>query len=57
MVFTEHYHRKRGFCCGNACRHCPYDHVNVPGRSDQASQTGAGTLETNKIVDKPDAPE
>ena len=28
-VFTEWYHRKRGYCCGNACRHCPYDHENV----------------------------
>jgi hypothetical protein len=24
-VFTEHYHKKRGFCCGNRCRHCPYE--------------------------------
>lgn len=24
MVFTETYHLKRGFCCGNGCRHCPY---------------------------------
>ena len=24
MVFTEYYHLKRGFCCGNKCRHCPY---------------------------------
>lgn len=23
-VFTEHYHSKRGFCCKNRCRHCPY---------------------------------
>jgi len=23
-VFTEHYHKKRGFCCKNGCRHCPY---------------------------------
>jgi hypothetical protein len=23
-VFTEHYHSKRGFCCKNNCRHCPY---------------------------------
>lgn len=23
-VFTEHYHKKRGYCCGNGCRHCPY---------------------------------
>ena len=30
MVFTEQYHRKRGSCCGNNCRHCPYDHENVP---------------------------
>jgi hypothetical protein len=30
LVFTELYHRARGTCCGSACRHCPYDHVNVP---------------------------
>jgi hypothetical protein len=30
MVFTEAYHLKRGYCCGNACRHCPYGHENVP---------------------------
>lgn len=29
MVFTEEYHLARGRCCGNACRHCPYEHVNV----------------------------
>lgn len=23
-VFTEVYHRKRGYCCKNGCRHCPY---------------------------------
>jgi hypothetical protein len=23
-VFTAFYHLKRGFCCGNGCRHCPY---------------------------------
>jgi hypothetical protein len=30
MVFTAAYHLKRGSCCGKACRHCPYDHENVP---------------------------
>lgn len=29
LVFTEKYHLKRGFCCGNKCRHCPYNHKNV----------------------------
>ncbi len=24
VVFTASYHLKRGFCCGNGCRHCPY---------------------------------
>lgn len=28
-VFTEFAHLKRGTCCGSACRHCPYGHVNV----------------------------
>jgi hypothetical protein len=24
IVFTASYHRHRGYCCENACRHCPY---------------------------------
>ena len=24
LVFTAHYLARRGFCCGNGCRHCPY---------------------------------
>lgn len=24
MVLTEYFLRKRGYCCGNGCRHCPY---------------------------------
>lgn len=23
-VFTAAFHLKRGYCCGNGCRHCPY---------------------------------
>lgn len=30
LVFTEAYHIKRGYCCGNKCRHCPYEYENVP---------------------------
>jgi hypothetical protein len=29
-VFTELAHLQRGYCCGSRCRHCPFDHVNVP---------------------------
>jgi cob(I)alamin adenosyltransferase len=28
-VFTEYAHLKRGTCCGNKCRHCPYGWENV----------------------------
>jgi hypothetical protein len=24
MVMTEAYHLKRGYCCGNDCKHCPW---------------------------------
>jgi len=30
MVFTEKYLLDRGYCCGNGCRHCPYNYENVP---------------------------
>lgn len=33
MVLTEAYLLKRGYCCGNACRHCPYEHINVPNHN------------------------
>lgn len=32
MVLTAKYHLDRGFCCGNGCFHCPYGHINVPGK-------------------------
>lgn len=27
MVLTAHFLKKRGYCCGNNCRHCPYKTV------------------------------
>jgi hypothetical protein len=29
-VFTEAYHKARGYCCGQACKHCPFDYEAVP---------------------------
>jgi hypothetical protein len=36
VVFTAAYLRKRGTCCGNGCRHCPYDENGeiVPGKGE-----------------------
>jgi len=24
LVFTANYHLRRGYCCKNGCKHCPY---------------------------------
>jgi hypothetical protein len=29
-IFTEAYHLKRGTCCQNGCRHCPWKNKEVP---------------------------
>lgn len=30
LVLTARYHLERGYCCGNGCRHCPYQYDQVP---------------------------
>ncbi len=30
MVFTEIYHRKRGYCCDSGCKHCPWRGAEKP---------------------------
>lgn len=30
VVLTEKYHLDRGYCCGNGCKHCPYEYERVP---------------------------
>lgn len=32
LVFTEQYHRKRGYCCQSGCRHCPYGFHDKQGK-------------------------
>lgn len=36
IVFTSKYLLSKGECCGNGCRHCPYNYINVaePTRSE-----------------------
>jgi len=36
LVFTEAYHRKRGYCCNSGCRHCPWraEKIAVEEQSD-----------------------
>jgi len=30
VVLTEKYHLDKGYCCGNGCKHCPYEFNAVP---------------------------
>ena len=42
VIFTEKYHLERGECCGNDCRHCPYEPKAIKGnkilRDDNKSE-------------------
>ncbi len=31
VVFTELFLEKRGYCCKNGCRHCPYEEKKATG--------------------------
>jgi hypothetical protein len=32
VIFTALFHIKRGQCCGNGCRHCPYIPRHTKGK-------------------------
>jgi hypothetical protein len=32
VIFTALFHIQRGSCCGNGCRHCPYDPKHKKGK-------------------------
>jgi hypothetical protein len=31
LVFTAAHHLRRGACCGNGCRHCPFEPRGLKG--------------------------
>jgi hypothetical protein len=54
-ALTREFLLERGYCCGNGCRNCPYDYLNVPpwrrdkvreARAQREAQA-AGTLPTD----------
>lgn len=53
-VFTELTHLKRGKCCGNRCRHCPYgwEKVRPPG----GFRTGSWRKRNNSRLDSAPPP-
>ena len=45
VIMTEHYHKERGVCCGNQCRHCVFWPSHIKGVTD---------LKENQNFDKKD---
>jgi Family of unknown function (DUF5522) len=39
LVFTEKYHLKRGYCCQNNCKHCPWKKKSTTLNSDPSKKT------------------
>ena len=37
MVFTAAYHLKRGNCCKNKCKHCPWNYGKTNDQSSSKS--------------------
>ncbi len=37
-VFTREYHLKRGFCCENGCKHCPFGATDKLHRKENESE-------------------
>lgn len=46
-VFTAAYHEARGYCCGQACKHCPFDYDAVPEPIKTRAQLIRATLSKN----------
>lgn len=38
IVFTARFLLRRGYCCQNGCRHCPYE-FRKEGRTDEVVET------------------
>ena len=49
IVLTGQYHLEKGYCCGNGCKHCPYDYINVPEpRRSELKASGLPQTSINK---------
>ena len=38
LVFTEQFHLRKGKCCHNGCRHCPYEPKHIKGNIELEEQ-------------------
>lgn len=38
LIFTEQYHLKRGYCCENGCKHCPYGYRAAEKKKENSDE-------------------
>lgn len=48
VVFTEQWHIQRGQCCGNKCRHCPFEPAYQKNNKNLAKKFLTFNLELKK---------
>ena len=53
-VFTEEYHLKRGYCCKNGCRHCPYQKKDLNLNYEMERTDPLAIPTDNAINNKPE---
>ncbi len=49
MVFTAAYHLKRGKCCRNGCKHCPYGYKKTQHSDSHFNNMGFFSANDNDI--------
>lgn len=49
IVLTAKFHRERRHCCGNGCKHCPYEYKNV-AEPRRAELIAAAKERLNKAI-------
>lgn len=48
MVFTAAYHLKRGYCCKNICKHCPWNYGRSSSFVDRPANNEQQTTRNSK---------
>jgi hypothetical protein len=51
MVLSEKFLLKRGYCCGNGCRHCPYKNKTLSELEAVAHPKGLQKRITERIAE------
>ncbi|KAL1922731.1 uncharacterized protein VTP21DRAFT_9107 [Calcarisporiella thermophila] len=48
-VMTALSHKKRGYCCGNKCRHCPFEHINVGKKPSERVNADGSKMKSRDV--------